>query len=202
MEAASRVIEVRGIAAMTLEDVRAEARVSSSQIYHYFTDRESLILAVLDCNGVGIADRHNPMAPDFTSIDAVRAWGQELIDRQQILEYANTCPLLAMSAAEGPERLHERAVAGRGQLEKDIRDGYRTMQHKGQLAATADPDRLATVTLATLLGGVLLSQLSREPGPLASAIDAVLSCLTEAEAHPRNMLHSNNFGFDNPKKIF
>jgi len=37
-----------GVARTTMEDVRAAAGVSSSQIYHYFTDKEALVRAVIE----------------------------------------------------------------------------------------------------------------------------------------------------------
>ena len=43
VDAASRVVDAQGIAATTC----SEAKVSSSQIYHYFADKQSLILAVI-----------------------------------------------------------------------------------------------------------------------------------------------------------
>ncbi len=41
MAAAADLILAHGVAGTTLDDVRGEAGVSSSQIYHYFADKES-----------------------------------------------------------------------------------------------------------------------------------------------------------------
>jgi len=46
--AAAGLILEQGVAGTTLEEVRAEAGVSSSQIYHYFADKEALVRAVVD----------------------------------------------------------------------------------------------------------------------------------------------------------
>jgi AcrR family transcriptional regulator len=46
--AAAGLILQQGVAGTTLDDVRAEAGVSSSQIYHYFADKEALVRAVVD----------------------------------------------------------------------------------------------------------------------------------------------------------
>jgi len=46
--AAADLILQQGVAGTTLDDVRAEAGVSSSQIYHYFADKEALVRAVID----------------------------------------------------------------------------------------------------------------------------------------------------------
>ena len=42
------MIHERGIAGTTLEDVKAAAEVSGSQLYHYFPDKNELLQAVID----------------------------------------------------------------------------------------------------------------------------------------------------------
>ena len=48
MAAAAELILKAGVAGTTMEDVRAAAGVSSSQIYHYFADKHALVNAVID----------------------------------------------------------------------------------------------------------------------------------------------------------
>lgn len=196
------MIDVRGMAGATLEAVRAEARVSSSQIYHYFTDRESLILAAVDGNDVALAGDRSPMAANFTSVEAIRAWGDELIAQQRISQYRNVCPILNMNTAVGHDGLRERAVIGLRRLERDMQNGYRTMQRKAELHAGTDPDRLAAVTLATVLGGLVLTQLQQDPAPLASAVGTVLDRLTQTPGNTRIGLYASAFGLDYPEKLF
>jgi AcrR family transcriptional regulator len=175
VEAASRIIGVRGIARMTLEDVRAEARVSSSQIYHYFANRESLLLAVVDVDGQEASN--DPMSGDFTSVDAMRAWCCELVDRYRRTLHHNVCPIRAPGSAVLDDKLYVYAVERLGQFERDVRDGYRAMLQSGELDLNVDADNLATVTVATLLGGVILSQFQQDAAPLERAVDAVLERL-------------------------
>jgi AcrR family transcriptional regulator len=178
VEAASRLIAIHGITGTTLEDVRAEARVSSSQIYHYFTDKQSLILAVVD-NQENETGR-DPMVRNFESVAGVRAWGDLLVDQQREPHRHGGCPIatlgseLAVADGEGLDRV---AQAFR-RLQDSIGNGYRTMQTRGGLAANADPDALATVTLATVIGGLVLAQLNQDSGALAASIDGVLALLT------------------------
>src|SRR6266576_2281875 len=95
--AAAGLILEQGVAGTTLEEVRAEAGVSSSQIYHYFADKEALVRAVVDYRAqtvvgethepmlavdsldrgqhrlVGLAD-HGLMLAAIEGIDGLRAW--------------------------------------------------------------------------------------------------------------------------------
>lgn len=175
--AASDLIDARGIAKTTLEDVRAEAKVSSSQIYHYFADKQSLILAVIeyqDSDGGHL----DTMFPVFDSLAAVRAWGAVLVDRQREAQASSGCAIAAMGSAvaadgEGLDRIA--ATFRRG--EDRLCACYRAMQDNGELGVDVDPGALATATLATVIGGLFLTQVNRDTRPLAVAIDTVLSCL-------------------------
>jgi TetR/AcrR family transcriptional regulator, transcriptional repressor for nem operon len=178
VEAASRLIAVHGIAGTTLEDVRLEAKVSSSQIYHYFTDKQSLILAVIDNQDNEIG--RDPMVCNFESVAAVRAWAELLVDQQREPHRHGGCPIATLGSelavADG-EELDRIATAFR-RLQDLISSGYHTMQRNGALAANADPDMLATVTVATVIGGLVLAQLNQDTDALAASIEGVLTFLT------------------------
>jgi TetR/AcrR family transcriptional repressor of nem operon len=51
------------------------------------------------------------------------------------------------------------------------------MTAAGKLRRSADPDRLATATLAAIQGGLVLTQTRRDPGPLRTALDAAYAYL-------------------------
>ena len=51
------------------------------------------------------------------------------------------------------------------------------MQMRGKLDRSADPERLATATLAAIQGGLVLTQSRRDPGQLAIAVDAAYAHL-------------------------
>ncbi|MGH3070312.1 MAG: TetR/AcrR family transcriptional regulator, partial [Streptosporangiaceae bacterium] len=48
VDAAAQLIYERGVAGTTLEDVKAAAEVSGSQLSHYFADKDGLVQAVID----------------------------------------------------------------------------------------------------------------------------------------------------------
>lgn len=192
VEAASRLIDARGIAGTTLEDVRAEARVSSSQIYHYFADKQSLIVAVIEFQESAPANG-NAMFGNFESVAAVRAWGDLLVERQRHAHAYGGCPIATLgselTAADGEG--FSRVAAMFRRCENRILDGYRTMQDNGDLAADADPGALATATLATVIGGLVLTQVYRDARPLVVAVDAVLSGLASRCEQTANAEHAS-----------
>jgi len=72
--AAADLVLQQGVAGTTLDDVRAEAGVSSSQIYHYFADKEALVRAVVDYRAqTVVGEIHEPMLAAIEGIDGLRA---------------------------------------------------------------------------------------------------------------------------------
>ena len=59
-------------------------------------------------------------------------------------------------------------------FERAIRDGLAAMRERGELRPEAEPAELAPATLAALQGGLLRTQVRRNPAPIATALDAAL----------------------------
>ena len=59
--AAAELMFKDGVAGTTVDDVKDAAGVSSSQIYHYFTDKKALVLAVIDYQSETIVGAQEPM---------------------------------------------------------------------------------------------------------------------------------------------
>jgi TetR/AcrR family transcriptional regulator, transcriptional repressor for nem operon len=61
--------------------------------------------------------------------------------------------------------------------QEPLRNGLETMRATGQLRADADPALLATPTLASIQGGLVLTQTRRDPNQLRVALDAARTYL-------------------------
>src|ERR1700760_1000559 len=82
VEAAARLMYERGLTEATLEDVREAAGVSGSQIYHYFADKQALLLAVIDFQTESILQEQQPSLDKLDSIAGLRAWRDKIVDFQ------------------------------------------------------------------------------------------------------------------------
>ena len=71
----------RGVASTTLDDVRATASVSKSQLYHYFADKDDLVRAVVDHTVQEVLDAQ-PRLADLSSWSAIAAWFEDLVGLQ------------------------------------------------------------------------------------------------------------------------
>jgi len=91
VEAAARLIYERGVAGTTLDDVKAAAGVSGSQMYHYFPDKEELVQAVIRYQADVIAG--NQRQADLSSAEGLRAWRDMVIAQASNGEGMGGCPL-------------------------------------------------------------------------------------------------------------
>jgi TetR/AcrR family transcriptional regulator, transcriptional repressor for nem operon len=176
--AAGELIGERGVAGTSLDDVIERAGASKSQLYHYFDDRDALLRAVVSHN----CDAVLAVQPHLGSLDswtAIRAWFDSLIQLQVDREARGGCPVgsLAGQLAETDERARVALEDSFARWEQPISEGLRSMRDQGKLARRADPDELATATLASIQGGLLLTQIRRDPGQLASALEATYANL-------------------------
>jgi TetR/AcrR family transcriptional regulator, transcriptional repressor for nem operon len=187
LAAAADLIFDRGVAETTLEDIRAAAGVSGSQVYHYFADKQALVHAVIDHQADAILDTQGTYLDHLDTVDGLRAWRDLLVGHQRTLECRGGCPLGTLGAelAEIDDVARMAVARGFGRWEARIRAGLRAMHARGGLPAGADPDDLALATLAALQGGLLLAQVQRDPRPLEVALDAMIDriqALTEMAA--------------------
>jgi AcrR family transcriptional regulator len=184
--AAADLMLAQGVAGTTLDDVRAEAGVSSSQIYHYFAGKEALVRAVVDYRAqTVVGEAHEPMLATIEDIDGLRAWRDRIVSMQQDAGCQGGCPLgsLGSELAELDHVARDGVAAGCRRWEAAIRACLQGMRDRGQLVPAADPGQLATAMLAALEGGLLLAQIERSVRPLAAALDVMIS-LTESLAPP------------------
>ena len=173
--AAAKLMFGDSVAGTTLEDVKDEAGVSSSQIYHYFEDKGSLVQAVIEYQSDTIVGGQEPMFARLDTIDGLRAWRDFLVGHQRQLHCVGGCPIgsLGSELAEVDERARISVSASFDRWAAGIRNGLQVMHDRGQLAG--DPDVLATATLATLQGGLLLTQMDRNTRPLEIALDTMIA---------------------------
>jgi TetR/AcrR family transcriptional repressor of nem operon len=177
VDAAADLIFDQGVAHTTIEDVRAAADVSSSQLYHYFDDKPALVRAVVDHQADTIVGGQQTF--DLSSLDGLRAWRDWVVEHQRELNCRGGCPIgsLGSELAETDPAARAQVAEGFERWETAIQSGLREMHARGRLTPDADPDTLALALLAALQGGLLLTQIERDTKPLEAALDAMLELI-------------------------
>lgn len=174
--AAAQLVFEQGVAGTTLEDVRDAAGVSFSQLYHYFADKMSLIRAVIAHQTDAVLSRQDAFLGHLDNVRAFRRWRDVLVANQRHLGCEGGCPLgtLASELSETFPEARGNLVVAFGRWEDGIRTGLRAMYERGELRSDVEPDRLALAMLAAVQGGLLLTQVRRDPSPLEAALDAMI----------------------------
>ena len=172
--AASELIRERGVAQTSLDDVIARVGASKSQLYHYFEDRAALLRAVVDHNTEQVLGDLGRLGDSWK---AIRAWLDSMVALQVERRGYGGCPIgtLVPQLGETDEQARRALADSFTRWEAYLRDGLRAMQENGKLDRRADPDTLAT--MASIQGGLLLTQTRRDPGQLEIALDAAYAHL-------------------------
>lgn len=177
VDAAARLIFEKGVAHTTIEDVRAAADVSSSQLYHYFDDKPALVRAVIDHQADILVS--NQARFDLSDLKGLREWRDWVVALQRSTGCRGGCPIgsLGSELAESEDLARTHVAEGFTRWEIELRRGLREMQASGRLAPEANPDALALALLTALQGGLLLTQIQRDTAPLEAVLDSMLELI-------------------------
>jgi TetR/AcrR family transcriptional repressor of nem operon len=183
LDAAAELMYDRGVGATSIDDVKRAAGVSSSQLYHYFSDQQALVTAVIARQTDLVLGFQEPHLIAVESGATLRAWRDAVVTVVDARGGAGGCPLGSLSSElSGRDDAHRAALAESfGRWEGAIRGGLERMRDRGELPDSADPEELALALLAALQGGLLLSQARRSTTPLRAALDAVIAQITASD---------------------
>ncbi len=184
VQAAAELVAEKGAAGMSLDDVRARTGASRSQLYHYFEDRDDLVHAVIDVTADSVLDRQGELLDHLDSWAGIDRWFDTLVQDQIDRQARGGCPIgcLAGQLAESDPDARAAIAAGLERYEAHLRDGLTRMQARGKLHKDADPAALAIATMASMQGGLLLTQVRRDPRQLRIALNAARNNLRLAAA--------------------
>ena len=177
VEAASAEIREFGVTA-TLDDIRARARASKSQLFHYFPDgREQLLLAAARYEADRVLADQQPQLSDLGSWDAWLAWRDTVLARYR--EQGQQCPLNALVTQLGRMTPGAQAVVAElmSQWQGQIAAGIARMRAAGELTADLDAGRTAAAILAGVQGGVVMLMSTGDLTPLEAALDLAIGYL-------------------------
>jgi AcrR family transcriptional regulator len=186
VEVAAELLLTQGLGATTLDDVKAVAGVSSSQLYHYFDGKGALVQAVAAHCTEKIVATQGPMLRNMNGLDNLRDWAGFVVENFRSFDCCGGCPLgsLGSEVAEYDELARQAISTSLGQWEGVLCEGLARLREIGVLDATADTEALAVVLMVALQGGLLLGKIHRSPRALEvalnNAIDQVASFSTAA----------------------
>jgi AcrR family transcriptional regulator len=186
VRAAVDLVAENGVAGTSLDDVRERAQASKSQLYLYFADRGDLLRAVAAATCDAALDIQAEALGDFDSLAGIERYLDATVALQEERNARGGCPIgsLAGQLVEQDEAARLVLADGYSRWEHGLRAGLESMAARGELRPAADPALLATQTLAVLQGGLVLTQVRRDPEQMRAAADGALALLRAAMKKP------------------
>jgi AcrR family transcriptional regulator len=179
VNAAADLFYEHGADRTSLDQVMAASGVSKSQLYHYFADKDALVLEVIARQTDRVLDAQQPHLAAMDSLPALTAW-RDAIVRLNRATGGKGCPLgsLASELANESEPARKRLAGSFAMWRDHIEQGLARMRERGELAASADPQELALALLSAVQGGLLLAKTTHSNRPLEIALDMALDHVT------------------------
>jgi TetR/AcrR family transcriptional regulator, transcriptional repressor for nem operon len=181
VQAATDLVAERGVAGTSLDDVRELAHASKSQLYLYFADRDELLRAVAQSNCDNVLDTQADALAGFDSIPGIARYLDEIV-ALQVERNTPGCPIgsLAGQLVKRDETSRLILADGLDRWELSLRAGLEAMAARDELRPDANPALLASQILMLVQGGLLLSQVRRDPSQMRIAADTVLELIQAA----------------------
>lgn len=173
--AAADLMHRHGAAGTTTPAVRASASVSSSQIYHYFSDKQALTEAVIGWWSDRIVEGQVALLSEVVDAEGLRRWGRSIVGAAQD---HRGCPLggLTDEVTDNP-RARAASRAGYQRWQRAIGEALARLVETGVLAADTNVERHSSSLLAAIQGGLLIGKATQSTHALESALDCSLNAL-------------------------
>ena len=140
--------------------------------------RDSL-LAVAEATNDTVLHGQRDLFDHLNTWDGLVRWTDALVALQQERGGQGGCPIanLLGQIGERDDAIRTVLASGFDRWEADIRAGLAAMVESSELQRDADVAWLASSTLASVQGGLVLSQARRDPLALRRALDGALALI-------------------------
>jgi len=176
VEAAADLVFAGGVAETSLDAVLAASGTSKSQLYHYFADKDDLVLAVIDRQTERVLAAQEPLLHQLDSMAGLRRWRDAIVKLQRQRHCVGGCPIGSLAAElAGAERPRARLAGSFARWQSYLEVGFTAMRDRGELRPGVEPADLAAAVMTALQGGLLLTDTTRSTRPLELALDMALT---------------------------
>jgi AcrR family transcriptional regulator len=164
LRAAVDLMMIKGVAATTLDDVRAASGTSKSQLYRHYVDKDALVQDVIEYQAEHLLTTQGEQLRRLNSVSGLERWRDAIIQQNTIVNRVYGCQLgsLACELSDQNERARSALAGHFGTWLRLIADGLWRMRDAGKLHCDVDPDRLAIGLMGALEGGYLLAQTEQD----------------------------------------
>lgn len=164
-----------GVAATSVDAVLAASGTGKSQLYHYFSDRSDLVVAVIE-HQTRVVLAAQPKLFEIESMAGIERWARALVASHAQAGGPFGCPLGTIAAELKNDPAFAPALREAfTQWEKPLANGLRIMVRNGELGRTDRPARISAATIGALQGGMLLARVRMDVTPLRDTANMALN---------------------------
>jgi AcrR family transcriptional regulator len=177
VHAACDLMYARGINATTLDDVRDASGTSKSQLYQYFSNKDELVIGVVEEYSARIIDREERFLNGVSTISGLERWATALVKSKEALHGAYGCVIgsFAMELADQNEKARERLQDTFEHWQNLIAAALERISPRSDAADDIDYHRVAIAVLAAAQGGYILAQAAHNVTPMRISMDMALA---------------------------
>jgi TetR/AcrR family transcriptional repressor of nem operon len=175
LDAASRLIHIRGFNNTSIGDILRESGVGKGNFYYYFKSKEELGFSILDRSLERLREEllsssFSPTKDPWRQLDDFLGTPVERVRRNGC---TGGCPLgnLAVEMSDIHEGFRRRLELAFDELRFRIEASLMSAEAQGTLRPGTDVPRLARFILAGLEGAFLLGKLHKDPDVMAGVIE-------------------------------
>jgi TetR/AcrR family transcriptional repressor of nem operon len=175
LDAASRLILVRGYSATSIDDVLRESTVGKGNFYYYFKSKEDLAHAILDRVVRGFVDR--TLEPCFSDpapsrLGQIRCFLDHLVSAQRDSACVGGCMMgnLASELSDVHEGFRARLAEVFGHWERRLTTALAEGQQRGEVVAGCQSAAVAQFLVASLEGAILMTKLTKDIGVMERCV--------------------------------
>jgi len=176
LEAAINLIYERGANGTSVDDILKASGTGKSQFYHYFLNKDQLLLEVLKAQSQKYPGK-NLSEFNFASQDGIGTWLATV--RKDFLagQYKYGCPIGNLVSEFGLASVEIKSAlnATIANWEAELTKGLKAQKLRGYLKQNAEPSEIAVFIISVIEGALLLSKTSSSP----RYIDAAISQITK-----------------------
>jgi TetR/AcrR family transcriptional regulator, transcriptional repressor for nem operon len=169
VRAATRLIHTRGYKNTSLDDIFTESGVNKGSFYFHFSGKDELVNAVIDRFIGGIERRLVTLfSGPGTPLEKLSAYFDAMVYLMERSGCTGGCLLgnLTLEVSDWHDELRDHLSASFDRMKGLITDVVTEGQGSGEIRADRSAEELAVFVVALLEGGLMLSRVKKDIGPL------------------------------------
>lgn len=174
LEAAINLIYERGANGTSVDDVLKASGTGKSQFYHYFLNKDQLLLEVLKAQREKFPGK-NLSEFNFATVEGISSWLGSVKRDFLAGQYQHGCPIgnLAGELALASEEVRSAVTATIVTWEAELTRGLKAQKLRGYLKPNAEPTEIALFIISVIEGALLLSRTSNSSRYIDAAVNQI-----------------------------